>query len=44
MVTRIQVALDDGEFERVRDVKDELGLTWEQFLIHAADELGSSEE
>lgn len=30
---------DDGQYERIKRVKNEHGLTWRGMLIHAADDL-----
>jgi len=42
MVKRLNVPLDDSDYERVSEVKNELGLTWEEFLIEAANCLEAS--
>lgn len=39
MVSNIHATLDDQEAERVKAVKDELGLTWAEYLTEAADVL-----
>lgn len=39
MVTHLNIALDDSDAEQVREVKEELGLTWAEFLVEAADAL-----
>ena len=44
MVRRIQVAFDDRDFEKISEIKNDLGLTWEEFILRAADELENSEE
>lgn len=37
MVKRLNVALEDADFESIEQVKDELGYTWEQFVLEAAE-------
>jgi len=39
MVTHLNIALDDSAAERVRAVKEDLGLTWAEFVAEAADTL-----
>jgi len=36
MVRNVNVALDDNEYQEVKQIKEELNLTWEEFLIEAA--------
>ena len=46
MVRNVNVALDDSDYEEVNRVKEELDLTWEEFIIEAAeclDEHGTGE-
>ena len=40
MVKRLNVPLDDSDYETARQVKDDLDLTWEEFIIEAAECLG----
>lgn len=35
MVRTLNVTLDDGDFQRAEQVKDEIGLTWEGSLKEA---------
>lgn len=44
MVRTLNVTLDDSEFEDVERVKDELGLTWQEFVTQAADALAERED
>lgn len=44
MVTHLNIALDDDAAERVRSVKEDLGLTWAEFLVEAADALENGRE
>lgn len=44
MVSTINVTLDDRDAERIKEVKEELGLTWPEFLSEAADALAEREE
>lgn len=37
MVKRLNVPLDDEDYEEISAVKQDLGLTWEEFLIESAD-------
>lgn len=37
MVKRLNVPLNDDDYGRANDVKEELGLTWEEYIILAAD-------
>ena len=39
MVTNIHIEVPDEQYERLKQVKDENGLTWRGMLIHAADDL-----
>jgi hypothetical protein len=39
MVKRLNIPLNDSDYEHAKQVKQELGLTWEQFIIEAADSL-----
>ena len=36
MVKRLHIVLDDKTFEEIRGIKDELKVTWDQFLILAS--------
>lgn len=36
MVRNVNVALDDSDYDEINQVKEELGLTWEEFIIEAA--------
>lgn len=44
MVKRLNVALEDADFESIEQVKVELGYTWEDFVIEAAECLREREE
>jgi antitoxin component of RelBE/YafQ-DinJ toxin-antitoxin module len=48
MVRTLNVTLDDDDFQRAEQVKDEIGLTWEGFIKEAtrpiAKERGISQE
>jgi hypothetical protein len=44
MVRTLNVTLDDSDFEQVEHVKDELGLTWQEFVIQSADALAQRED
>jgi hypothetical protein len=44
MVTHLNIPLDDEAAEKVRVVKESLGLTWAEFLERAADELDASND
>lgn len=37
MVRTLNVTLDDADFEYVESVKDDLGLTWKEFLLEATE-------
>lgn len=37
MVRNLHATLDDDVYQEVKDVKDELGLTWEEFVVEAAE-------
>lgn len=37
MVKRLNVALEDADFESIEQVKDKLGYTWEEFVLQAAE-------
>ena len=39
----IHFVIDDDEYERLNRVKDEHGLTWRGMVIHAADDLETSD-
>jgi len=39
MVKRLNIPLDDSDYENAKRIKQELDLTWEQFIIEAADSL-----
>lgn len=39
MVKQLHVALSDEDHANAKEVKDELGLTWEEFILRAAEEL-----
>lgn len=43
MVRNIHVTLDDGDADRVQAVKDDLDLTWREFLLKAAEALEDDE-
>lgn len=36
MVKRLNIPLDDSDFEKARAIKDDLNLTWEEFITEAA--------
>lgn len=44
MVRTLNVTLDDGDFERVEAVKDDLGYTWQEFILEATEALEESGE
>ena len=39
MVRNLNVALDDDDYERASAVKEDLGLTWEEFVVEATEAL-----
>ena len=39
MATTIHAEVPDEQYDRLKRVKDENGLTWRGMLIHAADDL-----
>jgi len=39
MTKNIHVEVPDGQYDRLKRVKHENGLTWRGMLIHAADDL-----
>jgi len=43
MVRTLNVTLDDSDFEQIKKVKEDSGLTWEEFVIQAADALKQRE-
>jgi hypothetical protein len=34
VVTQVNISLDDGEHERLKEWKDERGMTWADVLFH----------
>jgi len=36
MVRNVNIALDDSDYDEINQVKEELGLTWEEFIVEAA--------
>lgn len=44
MVSHIQTSIDDEVADRVREVKDEKGLTWAEFLEEAAKQMDEENE
>jgi len=40
MVRNINVSLDDADYDDAKAVKDSMDLTWEEFVIEAAEQLG----
>lgn len=44
MVRTLNVTLDNSDFENAERVKEELGLTWQEFVIEATDALEQLEE
>lgn len=44
MVKQLHVALSDEDHAKAKRVKDDLRLTWEEFILRAAEELDESEE
>lgn len=44
MPTTLNITLADDDADRARAVKDALGLTWEEFIIEAADALDARRE
>lgn len=43
MVRTLNVTLDDSDFEQIKDVKEDLGLTWQEFVLQATDALQERE-
>lgn len=43
MVTTLNITLDDDVAERARNVKDDRGLTWAEYVEAAADALEDSD-
>lgn len=43
MVRTLNVTLDDADFEQIKSVKEELGLTWEEFALEATEALKQRE-
>jgi len=39
MVTQINFHMDDDQYEKAAEVKEDLGLTWPEFIDRAADAL-----
>ncbi len=39
MVTTIHAKVPDEQYDRLKKIKDENGLTWRGMLLHAADNL-----
>jgi len=39
MVTQINFHMEDDRYEKAAEVKEELGLTWPEFVYRAADAL-----
>ena len=44
MVRTLNVTLDDNDFERIKAVKEDLGLTWQEFVFQATDALEERED
>jgi hypothetical protein len=44
MVRTLNVTLDDSDFERIKAVKEDLGLTWQEFVLQATDALEERED
>ena len=44
MVTTLNITLDDDVAERARQVKDDRGLTWAEYIEVAADALGEQND
>jgi len=44
MVKQVHVALSDEDHSKAKGIKDELGLTWEEFILRAAEEFEQNEE
>jgi len=43
MVRTLNVTLDDSDFEHIKNVKEELGMTWQEFMLQATDALEQTE-
>lgn len=44
MVRTLNVTLDDDDFARVENVKEEIGLTWQELIIQAGNALAERED
>jgi hypothetical protein len=44
MVRTLNVTLDDDDFAQIESVKEELGLTWKEFMIEATEALEERSE
>lgn len=44
MVKRLNVALNDDDFQKVKSVKDDLDMTWEEFVLEATECLQDDHE
>lgn len=44
MVWTLNVTLDDDDFEQIKEVKEKLGLTWEEFALQATEALKQRED
>jgi len=43
MVRTLNVTLDDSDFEQIKNVKEELDLTWQEFVLQATEALQERE-
>lgn len=43
MVRTLNVTLDDSDFENAERVKEDLGLTWQEFVIEATEAIEQRE-
>lgn len=43
MVKTLNITLDDEDYQRAKRIKNELGLTWQGFILTASDELEESQ-
>lgn len=43
MARTLNVTLDDADFEQIKTLKEELGLTWEEFALEATEALKQRE-
>lgn len=43
MVRTLNVTLDDSDFEQIKNVKEKLDLTWQEFVLQATEALQERE-